>query len=50
MKVKTVKKIKIKKLLPQSKVVQVKKGGTVVRTFNVRRKTYFPGTKKSRYY
>ena len=34
--------IKIKKVLPQSKVVQVKKNGVVVRTMTVRRKTYFP--------
>ena len=34
--------IKIKKVLSQSKVVQVKKNGLVVRTMTVRRKTYFP--------
>ena len=34
--------IKIKKVLPQSKVVQVKKNGVVVRTMTVRRETYFP--------
>ena len=41
--------IKIKKVLPQSKIVQVKKTGVVVRTMTVRRKTYFPGRRKKVY-
>ena len=41
--------IKIKKVLPQSKVVQVKKNGVVVRTMTVPRKTYFPGRRKKVY-
>lgn len=34
--------IKIKKLLPQSKNVEVKKRGQIVRRMTVRRKTIFP--------
>ena len=41
--------IKIKKVLPQSEVVQVKKNGVVQRTMTVRRKTYFPGRRKKVY-
>ena len=43
------KRLKIKKLLPQSKVVQVKKNGVVIRTMKFRRKSYFPGKKRRTY-
>ena len=37
---------KVKILLPTFKKVNVKKGGVVVRTMMVRRKTHFPGKKR----
>ena len=42
--------IKINKLLPQPRVVNVKKNGVVVRKMTVRRKTYFPGGKRRKIY
>ena len=42
--------IKIKKLLPQSRVVNVIKNGVVVRKMTVRRRAYFPGRRKKVYY
>ena len=41
--------IKIKKLLPQSKAINVKKNGVTVRKMVVRRKTYFPGRRARTY-
>ena len=41
--------IKIKKLLPQAKIVEVKKNGYVLRKMTVRRRTYFPGRRKVTY-
>ena len=41
--------IKIKKVLPQPRIVNVKKNGVVVRKMTVRRKTYFPGRRKKVY-
>ena len=41
--------LKIKKVLPQPKVVNVKKNGVVVRKMTVHQKTYFPGRKKKVY-
>ena len=41
--------IKIKKLLPQPRIINVKKNGVVVRKMTVRRKTYFPGRGKRVY-
>ena len=41
--------IKIKKLLPQSRAVNVKKNGVVVRKMIVRRRAYFPGRSKKVY-
>ena len=35
--------IKIKKLLPQPKTINVKKNGVIVRKMVVRRRAYFPG-------
>ena len=43
---KRIKHIKIKKLLPQAKQVQVKKNGQVIRRMTVRRKSYYPGRRK----
>ena len=41
---------KIKKLLPETKRVQVKKNGQVLRPMNVRRKTtYFSGRRRLRF-
>ena len=41
---------KIKKLLPQTKQMQVKKNGQVLRTMNVRRKAiYFSGKRRLRF-
>ena len=41
---------KIKKLLPERKIVQIKKDGQVVKTINVHRKSYyFNGVKAKRY-
>ena len=39
------KNFKVKVLLSKSKTVNVKKGGVVVRTMTVRRKSHFPGKK-----
>ena len=39
------KNFKVKVLLNKSKTVNVKKGGVVVRTMTVRRKSHFPGKK-----
>lgn len=39
------KNIKIKKLLPAAKQIEVKKNGQVVRRMTVRRKTIYPPTK-----
>ena len=39
------KNVKIKKLLPQVKQIEVKKNGQVVRRMTVRRKTIYPPTK-----
>ena len=41
---------KIKKLLPERRIVQIKKDGQVVKTINVHRKSYyFNGVKAKRY-
>ena len=37
--------VKIKKLLPQARQIEVKKNGQVVRRMTVRRKTIYPPTK-----
>ena len=43
-------KFKIKKLLPETKTVQIKKSGQTVKTINVNRKSYyFDGIKARRY-
>ena len=44
-----VRRIKIKKPLPQAKIVEVKKNGVVIRKMNATRKTYFPGKKRRTY-
>ena len=41
------KNVKIKKLLPQAKQIEVKKNGEVVRRITVRRKTIYPPTKEN---
>ena len=41
------KNVKIKKLLPQAKQIEVKKNGQVVRRITVRRKTIYPPTKEN---
>ena len=41
--------IKIKKVLPQPRVVNVKKNGVVVRKMIMRGKTYFPGKRRKVY-
>ena len=41
------KNVKIKKLLPQAKQIEVKKNGQVVRRMIVRRKTIYPPTKEN---
>ena len=41
--------LKIKRLLPQSKVVNVKKTGVALRKMTVRRRSYFPGYRKKVY-
>ena len=46
---KRIRHIKIKKLLPQAKQVQVKKNGQVIRRMTVRRKSYYPGRRKKTY-
>ena len=43
------KSIKIKKLLPQPRMVSVKKNGQVLRRMTVRRKAYFPGRRRKIY-
>ena len=43
------KSIKIKKLLPQPRMVSVKKNGHVLRRMTVRRKAYFPGRRRKIY-
>ena len=43
-------KFKIKKLLPESKTVQIKKDGQTIKTINLNRKSYyFDGIKARRY-
>ena len=37
---------KIKKVIPQRRVIQVKKHGNIVRTMNVRRCAIYPATKR----
>ena len=43
------KSIKIKKLLPQPRMVSVKKNGQALRRMTVRRKAYFPGRRRKIY-
>ena len=43
------KNLKIKRLLPQSRVVTVKKNGVAVRKMTVRRRSYFPGRRRKVY-
>ena len=42
--------VKIKKLLPQFKNVEVKKSGRLIRKMTVRRKSIFPASKRRREY
>ena len=46
---KTVKRIKVKKLLSKPKLVKVKKGGVVVRKRIIRRKSHYPGNYRTFY-
>ena len=39
---------KIKKVIPQRRVIQVKKRGNIFRTMNVRRRVIYPATKRTR--
>ena len=41
---------KIKKVIPQRRVIQVKKRGNIVRKMNVRRRAIYPATKRIREY
>ena len=41
---------KIKKVIPQGRVIQVKKYGNLVRTINIRRRVLSPATKTIREY
>ena len=46
----SIKRFKLKKLIPQSRQVQVKKNGQIVRTMRVRKKAYyFNGNTRSIY-
>ena len=41
--------IKIKKLLPEPKQVEIRKNGRVIKRITVRSKSYFPGRRKRTY-
>ena len=43
------KNLKMKRLLPQSRVVTVKKNGVALRKMTVRRRSYFPGRRRKVY-